>query len=101
MSVCFGMRHVLAEFNNSFFEENKILFFCIIYLLKILLFIHIYYNSQISENIHISDINKLSNIDLIKIIQKVGGGEMIVCSLACPPAPSDAHDNFIVLFIAL
>ena len=100
MSVCFGMRHVLAEFNNSFFEENKILIFCIIYLLIILLFIHIYYNSKISENIHISDINKLSNIELIKIIQKVGG-EMILCPPACPPALSDAHGNFIVLFIAL
>ena len=41
---------------------------------KILLLIHIYYNSKISENIiHISVINQLSNINLIKILQKVGG----------------------------
>ena len=42
--------------------------------MKILLVIHIYHNSLLSENIiHISVINQLSNTDLIKILQKVGG----------------------------
>ena len=45
-----------------------------------ILFINIYYNSQISENIiHISVINQLCNTDLIKTIQKEGGGQMILC----------------------
>ena len=93
MTVCFGMKRVLAEFNNSFFFKNKILILCILYLPKILLFVHIYNNSQISEHIHISDINKLSNIDLIKIIQKVGGINDTLSPTfqkvegTCPPVP--------------
>ena len=44
------------------------------------LFIHIYYDSKISENIiHILVINQLFNIDLIKIIKKVGGQNMLIC----------------------
>ena len=35
-----GMKHVLAEFNNRFFEEKKLR----IYLLEILLLIHIYHD---------------------------------------------------------
>ena len=41
-----------------------------------IIIVYMYHNSQISENIiHISVINQLSNIGLIKIIQKVGGGK--------------------------
>ena len=44
-----------------------------------IIFINTYYNLQISENItHVSVINLLTNIDLKKIIQKVGG-QMILC----------------------
>ena len=70
--------------------------------MKILLFIHIFYNSLISENIiHISVINQLSNIDIIKIIQKVGGTNdtlsptfQKVGGHVPPSPPSDAHDYY-------
>ena len=63
--------------------------------MKIFVFIHIYCKSQISENIiHISVINQLSNIDLIKIIQKVG--DMFPRG-APPPPPATPMDSKLLI----
>ena len=98
------MKYVSVEFNNSIFYKKYIHFLHFIFTenIKIVLFIHIYYNYQISVNIiHIWVINQLFNIVLIKIIQKVRG-QMILCPrpskelgdiTTSPPPPSDARDE--------